>query len=86
MIHIKYVIYKENRGVNLKPFGITVILANERKSPMLSNLIFALKVVVAEYKLPSGNHIFPLASLNVPAIFTLLQPPYPYKGICQFKL
>lgn len=63
-----------------------VTLANERKSPMLSSLILALKVIVSEYKLPSDNHNFLLESLNGPEIFTLLQPPYPYKGICQFKL
>lgn len=76
---------KEKRDIN-KPFGMILILAKERRSPIFCNVTVALNGVVSKSKVPSFNHIFPLGSLNVFEIFNLLQPPYPYKGICRNKL
>lgn len=80
-------VIKIEKKINLvKPFGITLILANECKSPIFCSIISLDKTVVSEYKVPSDNNpIFPFASLNIFEIFILLYPPYPYKGICYNK-
>lgn len=62
-----------------------LILANEDRSPIFCNVMFALNGVVSESKVPSFNHILPLGSLKVFEIFNLPQPPYPHKGICRYK-